>query len=337
MKPRCDRCQQYYDGGMRYCGICGYRFPNKKGELTALEKIMLLATAIIIVLLLVETVVLLLNVSTVLSFIGTFGVNISIIIPTSVRLLTLHGVLAQAYWLVIILAILASVSYTIYGVLSNLKYEPADVYENTKKSAAYWVTVLFCADMFVQVALILIAASMGLEINTGWMDEYTDQQMLYLLADASVWEEIISRVMYIGVPIFLIQLVRTKRPNTFRMLLGGFGMSKISLILIVFSGIMFGMAHYNGWGMTKAVITCIGGIIMGYVYVRFGLYASITMHFVTDYLSGLTYVGLASVSIIFELTLIGIGLIACIYLFTKVSNKEDTIKIVDELPLFPKM
>ncbi len=339
MKPRCERCQEYYDRGSQFCGACGQRFSKRKGEKSVLEVVMLLTAFIIALYLVLETIVLLVKAPSVLSIIGDFGVDIFIVVPKSIRLFTIYGLGAEIYWIGIVIAILACVSYGIVQFMKGIR----KMKENDKdsspitKTAIYWVGILFCADIFVQIVYTLVAMSFGFEIDTSWMDQYTDEQLLYMLANASVWEEIVSRVMLIGIPIALIQLYRTKKLNSFKCLLGGFGMDKVTMFLIIFSGIIFGMAHYYGWGMTKALITCMGGIIMGYVYVKFGLYASIIMHFLTDYLGSFLYCGMSAVSAIGSIAFIGLGLFACAFIATKIPKKEKACEDFKNMPLLPSV
>jgi hypothetical protein len=323
MKPQCDKCQEYYDRNSQFCGACGYKFPKKKGQRNFLEKVMLLIAFITAVYLVCEIAILLIKAPAVLSIISDFGVNISIIIPKSIRLITLHGLGAEIYWILIVITIIICTFYSLRIFLKGIRKLSREK-DDTQltKTAIYWVGILFCADIFVQIVYFAIATYLGLEIDSSWMDEYTHEQLLYMLANASVWEEIISRVMLIGIPIVIIQLFRTRKLDSLKCLLGGFGMSRIAMILIVFSGIIFGLAHYYSWGMAKAAITC---------------NASIIMHFLTDYLGSFIYVGIPSMSILGSLTFIALGLFACAYMVTKIPKKDEALIEWKNMTLLPKI
>ena len=62
-------------------------------------------------------------------------------------------------------------------------------------------------------------------------------------------------------------------------------MSRAALVLIVISSVIFGFGHLSGWGLWKVIPTLISGLAMGYLYVRFGVHASIVFHFIVDYMA----------------------------------------------------
>ena len=106
---------------------------------------------------------------------------------------------------------------------------------------------------------------------------------MILLADASVWEEVVSRVMFIGIPLLIFHPSRKWDLDRFKVLLGGrgsFGTPEVVLILI--SSSFFGLAHL-GWGAWKVIPTFVTGALFGYLYIKVGLHAAIAMHFLFDY------------------------------------------------------
>jgi len=108
---------------------------------------------------------------------------------------------------------------------------------------------------------------------------------MVLLAEASVWEEIITRIMFIGLPLMIFASRGQKFPKRARILLGGQGkFGKGEVILILVSSGLFGLAHI-GWGPWKVVPTFVSGALFGYLYIKVGLHAAIAMHFLFDYSS----------------------------------------------------
>jgi hypothetical protein len=106
---------------------------------------------------------------------------------------------------------------------------------------------------------------------------------MVLLAEASVWEEVVSRIMFIGLPLFIIKGKGMKIMDRSKFLFGGFNeFGKSEIILILISSSIFGLAHL-GWGPWKVLPTFIAGALFGYLYIRVGLHAAIAMHFLFDY------------------------------------------------------
>jgi len=135
----------------------------------------------------------------------------------------------------------------------------------------------------------------------------------YALANASVYEEIVTRWMFIGIPLFLgaVLLSRSeaalavalgKKPTpVWRHLIGGTitrdssrAMIVLSATLVVFSAAVFGLAHIPSWGWWKFLPTFVAGIALGYVFLRSGLLAAILFHFATDYLAAIALLTEAS-------------------------------------------
>jgi membrane protease YdiL (CAAX protease family) len=155
--------------------------------------------------------------------------------------------------------------------------------ESRKHSAIFATFGLFFATLFFSVLIALIANPSADELPA----EGTLAESLFSLANASVWEELIVRVLMIGLPMVLVDVVRGKlQPRWHSYILGGkfgVGIPEVSLVLI--SASIFGIAHFaSGWGAWKIIPTTVGGVAFGYLYLRYGLAASIVMHFSTDYL-----------------------------------------------------
>jgi len=87
------------------------------------------------------------------------------------------------------------------------------------------------------------------------------------------------------VPMLIVGLIlKENGTKRWRYLTGGFGMSREALIFIFFSAAMFGIAHVPGWDLWKLFPTFLFGLIAGYLFVKYGVYATIAMHFLMNYL-----------------------------------------------------
>ncbi len=189
------------------------------------------------------------------------------------------------------------------------------------------------------VSLVLSMIILGLTAVSGnaadasWMSKYTDLQMIFMLTKAGLEEEIILRLVWIGIPMMIIAIAVNKDRRSWQYLMGGFGMSKVAFILIVFSSILFGLAHLNGWGWGKVPSAAIGGLIFGYLYVEYGLYASVLAHTANDTISTLIYSFGQGVEVLAMLLLLILGFVILIYWIFKISGLK---KEVVGMPLFPR-
>ncbi|MFX0206070.1 MAG: CPBP family intramembrane glutamic endopeptidase [Candidatus Hodarchaeota archaeon] len=126
---------------------------------------------------------------------------------------------------------------------------------------------------------------------------------IFLLLNASVYEEIISRFTLIGIPVFIGTLMIPKkrqeltRSTFWKPLVGGFGIKHHNIkrmkgdviwrgfiiFLIIGSAIIFGLNHVPSWGWWKFVPTFLGGLFLGYLFVEYGIHAAILLHFFIDF------------------------------------------------------
>ena len=131
----------------------------------------------------------------------------------------------------------------------------------------------------------------------------------FALANASVYEEIVTRWLYIGLPLFVgaVLLSFVSRPEAnraslgkasavpaWRHLVGGTitrdsprALIVLAAILLVVSSAVFGLAHVPSWGWWKFLPTFVAGLGLGYLFLRHGLLAAILLHFATNYLAAL--------------------------------------------------
>jgi hypothetical protein len=107
-----------------------------------------------------------------------------------------------------------------------------------------------------------------------------------LVAEASVWEEVLSRIFMLGIPLLIYHIyTRQRTGNNWRYIVGGgFSIDSAAFVLIVFQALIFALAHVSGWDFWKVLPTTISGIAFGYLFLKKGLWASIMLHFTFDYL-----------------------------------------------------
>lgn len=161
----------------------------------------------------------------------------------------------------------------------------------------------------------------------------------FALANASVYEEVVTRWLYIGVPLFFVAALLShdeseraaalgKKPvPIWRHLIGGTitrdsspAMIVASGLLLVVSSVVFGLAHVPSWGWWKFPPTFVAGLALGYLFLRSGLLAAILLHFATDYLAAMailtdTNLGAQILLGLFILVAMGLGVLFFIWYF----------------------
>lgn len=297
---KCDFCDVYRSRGDPFCSSCGANFedvpvtappeddtPKESGRNRAIFQCGLAVTIACGLILIFEAFTAFFRSGYVFSNLSDYSTSIILITPNPTAIFTISGIAVQIYYILLLIAMVLSVGYLLYKAIGPLwKFNKDRDPEPLKDNVLFKLATLFAAIYFIQLAFIfiLVAAGMDLDDSVPLQDEPV-WELMFLLLEASVWEEIISRVLLIGVPMLIVALiVKQKDTKWWRFLLGGYGMSRTALVFIIFSALMFGLAHIPGWAPWKFVPTFLMGLVLGYLFVRFGLYAAIAMHFLTDYL-----------------------------------------------------
>ena len=157
------------------------------------------------------------------------------------------------------------------------------------------------ATLLATILLDLFQTSVGVSAGGLSGDPYA---LLVSFALAPLIEEVGFRFFLIGVPLFLVRSRRGRRARRMLKALwrpsaawegdGGEepnGAASASLRLLVYflialSSILFGLAHYlsgAGWDIGKVSEAALDGAALAYLYVRYGLHASIIFHWAVDF------------------------------------------------------
>ena len=286
----CPDCDRYRAEGRKYCGTCGgYLIPD--GRPRYRDDFRLLKPCVIIGALLVILEIVLAWVSLPYVF-TTEGLKIELIYITPIpeHLVTFTGIPMMLWYLALCIVL------TLCMITCAKRYVEAKSRREDPVNTSL-VSVPLLLGMSLLIEYIFIFASM---VN-GSVDidpDLFDKTIIPELVNASVWEELVSRVALIGLPMMVIMLIASKGHSDlpwYRYLAGGFGYSRVALILVVFSSVFFGCAHLN-WGLWKILPTIIGGLAMGYVYMRYGVHASILMHMMVDVGALFTFYNMTALS-----------------------------------------
>ena len=294
----CERCRECSAKGMAYCTKCGRPVgalkraspaPAPKSEFGAAANVIGVALTIVLTaFIFFEIFMIFWGFGDIWANIGSYnGVYILILDPMPAALFFMTGGASKAYYLFLAASVLISFAVLIRVSRKDLRkiFRPeTSVLENMP---LYSIATLFAAYMSFAFIFSILLSLAGVTTNTPvFTDEWDDW---YDLLNASVWEEVLCRVLLIGAPLVLVSLyLGTDRP--LRRLFGGSGMNGYALVFIFISTAVFALAHLPGWDAWKLIPMVFSGIMLGYLFVKYGLYASIMMHFLVDYMSTPTWI-----------------------------------------------
>jgi len=275
-------------------------------------------------------------------------VDIAIVAPVPILLYYTQDPLAFYLWTAgVVAATVASLAVlavrdrrTLYqAIRMGAERMPAKL---RSRSATVAIMQTFMAVTFLSIVIGIVTQPP----EPSFFTEIPEWYLIFSLLDAPVYEELIFRVLMIGVPMMLGSFVlratgaaRGRVPagstpgryllGSLRYLYGG-GMSRRTapavllpaLLFLAASSLVFGLAHAPGYGVWKILPAGVAGLAMGYLFLRHGLHAAIIFHFATDvfiataYLAGLdSALGVAMNLGFFLLIVPGSGFFAYYFLY----------------------
>ncbi len=170
---------------------------------------------------------------------------------------------------------------TLSPIISFGKY---DVKLNYMIGITKWFSIL----ILISVLINFIQEGMGFDIVPPLIDN--DLIQFFYVSLAPLIEEFGFRLILLGIPLFALYSNKSSikyfvkclwRPDNLNIV-----DSKKAVSLIVFVGILFGFAHIafgDSWSEGKFAQATASGIILGWVYLRYGFVASLLIHWATNY------------------------------------------------------
>lgn len=160
---------------------------------------------------------------------------------------------------------------------------PADENNSFIMLFQLFMTILFINMIIIVIHTLLTGNSPSVPESLG--ESTLLEKRLYMLANASVYEEIVTRILLLGLPLYFVaKLTKKKDRAWYKYLLGGnikIGIS--AYFFALFSASLFGMAHLS-WGAWKVIPTIISGLAFSYIFLKKGIFPAIVFHFLFDYL-----------------------------------------------------
>lgn len=213
------------------------------------------------------------------------GTYLFIITPLIIPIIQLKGYIFLSWYVFIVAAIILSLFWLWKeGTSSKLKksrYLKLDTYPSL-----VLLSKLFLAILFFSFAYIFLLWLIGVELKTPSFEEIPLWKLFYGLANAAVYEELITRMLFIGLPLMVINIFVDREFKIKRLFGGNIRITSFTVLLILFSSGMFAFAHWlSSWGFWKVPETFVTGCVLGYLFLRIGIHACIVFHFATNYLS----------------------------------------------------
>ncbi len=163
--------------------------------------------------------------------------------------------------------------------------------EEKIKDTNYLVIIIKWFSILVVISgtINFIQESFGIFIEP---PELSNDLIFFLsLTFAPITEEIGFRVMLIGIPLFVMYAYKSSLKSFFYSLWHPHKNldivdSKKAILLITLVGVFFGVAHIisgEPWSVGKFTQAAVSGVIIGWVYYRYGLITAILIHWATNY------------------------------------------------------
>ncbi len=235
--------------------------------------------------------------------------------PISIPIHTNMGNLFGVMWLIFILCIVAAWCSRGGFVKSfrNILNEPI---LSAKVNFLFIMPLVASSLLYASILIQQFQATQGVQTgNLTFPPQTSPYVILINLAYAPINEELAFRITSIGIPlaIFLLYVYRKDRkvggvtnrlkfllitmasPEHAKAMLGyknvterGYlrGISALEWILILITSIGFGLAHFllgGGWEIGKVSTALLAGLVFGIMFVTYGAYAAILLHWYFDY------------------------------------------------------
>ncbi len=117
-----------------------------------------------------------------------------------------------------------------------------------------------------------------------------DLIQFFYISLAPLIEEFGFRLILIGIPLFALYSQKSSIKYFIKCLWAPTSLNiydpKKAIFLIIFVGVLFGFSHIafsDSWSEGKFAQATVGGIILGWVYLRYGFVASLMIHWATNY------------------------------------------------------
>jgi hypothetical protein len=241
-------------------------------------------------------------------------------------------ILWMFYLAIFVFSILGPKQNFLKSISSLISRGEYDVKLNYMFAMTKWLSIL----VLISALINFIQESFGITTVPPLGDNNLIQ--FFYVSLAPLLEELIFRILLVGIPLFVLYSGRASFSYFLKSLWTPSSLnildSKKAIFVIIFVGVAFGFAHIafgDSWSEGKFAQATAGGIILGYVYFRYGFVASLLIHWATNYfifayahfISQINYVSLETAfanpfMFTLEFLFLSSGILAiCILIFNK--------------------
>ena len=188
------------------------------------------------------------------------------------------------YLVIFVIAILGPKQHFLKSISSLISMGKYDAKLNYMFAMTKWLSIL----ILISAIINFIQESFGI-VTVPPLGGNSLIQFFYVSL-APLLEEFVFRIILVGIPLFALYSARTSIRYFVKCLWSPSSLnmfdSKKAILLIIFVGILFGFSHIafsDSWSEGKFAQATAGGIILGWVYLRYGIVASLLIHWATNY------------------------------------------------------
>ncbi len=204
--------------------------------------------------------------------------------PIDITLGDAFVILWMFYLIIFVIALLGPKQHFLKSISSLISMGKYDAKLNYMFAMTKWLSIL----ILISAIINYIQESFGIATIPPLGGNSLIQ--FFYVSLAPLLEEFIFRIILIGIPLFVLYSGRASiryfvkclwNPSSLNIL-----DSKKAILLIIFVGISFGFAHIafsDSWSEGKFAQATAGGIILGWVYLRYGIVVSLLIHWATNY------------------------------------------------------
>ena len=204
--------------------------------------------------------------------------------PIDVSIGDVFVILWSMYLVIFVIAILGpkhDFMKTLSPIISFGRY-------NTRLNYMIGVTKWFSILILISALINFVQVGFDIEIVPPLDDN--DLVQFFYVTLAPLIEEFGFRLILIGIPLFALYSHKSSMRYFLKCLWNPNSLhiydSKKAILLIIFVGVLFGFAHVafgDSWSEGKFTQATASGIILGWVYLRYGFVASLLIHWATNY------------------------------------------------------